>query len=158
MKDGPPKNAVGVDKATEAALQRWAEDGWSQAPYQFERKNLVQDMHGKVGDFWPCEEEALMGYPRDYTCAMPDYKSAPPREFALRRHTLLGNAWSLFVTTFIAQALILPSVQACKMNGDSAMYAVDPSSFDRGRASCPYNLDLAARMENVPETLSEAVF
>ena len=59
-KGSQPKDAAGISEASPEALLRWASDKWSQAPYQYESPNMVQDQAGQKRRLLPCEEEALM--------------------------------------------------------------------------------------------------
>jgi hypothetical protein len=75
------------------------------------------------------------------------------REMRHRRHTLLGNAWSLHVAYFIAQALIIPHAQAGKAPGDSLQYAIAPQDFDFGRKNCPYIQQLDSGDSPLPRSI-----
>ena len=147
-----PVEAVGKEKASAEALQRWAEDKWSQAPYQYEETNMVQDTSGNIRRLLPCEEEKLMGYPQDYTAVLKKAAGEDHKAHAYRRQTLLGNSWSLHVTLFIVQSFIIPHVKSNELCGDSPFQDMDPQSFEWGRNHCPYLRDLQER--DVPQSQS----
>ena len=152
-KDSQPKDAVGLNTASAIAVQRWVEDKWSQAPYQYEDVNMVQDLSGSKRRLLPCEEESLMGYPTDYTSVLKKAPGENHRAMAYRRQTLLGNSWSLHVTVFLVQALIIPHVKSEVLGGDSSFEHIDPVSFQWGRSHCPYLLDLDNRDVNPSQSL-----
>ena len=144
-KDEQPREAAGLTEASQEAKDKWAEDRWSQAPYQYETRNMVQDESGAMRRLLPCEEEKLMGYPPDYTAVLKKSPGENHKAHAYRRQTLLGNAWSLHVTMFLAQALIIPHVKSQEMAGDSCLEHLDPEAFRWGRENCPYLHDLDER-------------
>ena len=147
-KEERPQEAAGLGEASEAAKQRWTQDLWSQAPYQYEDGNLVQDDQGNMRRLLPCEEEKLMGYPADYTAAIKKKAGEGHTAHAYRRQTLLGNSWSLFVTVFIVQSIIVPHIKAEELVGDSCMEHLDPEAYKWGRENCPYLHDLDEREMN----------
>ena len=151
-KASQPIDAAGIGEASPEALVRWAADKWSQAPYQYESANMVQDHVGQKRRLLPCEEEALMGYPVDYTAVLKKSQGDKHQEHAYRRQTLLGNSWSLHVTLFLVQVLIVPYVEAEVMTGDSTLAHIDEASFEWGRLNCPYLHDLEER--GVPSSRS----
>ena len=152
-KDAQPDDAVGLAKASLEARQRWKEDKWSQAPYQYEAENMVQDASGIKRRLLPCEEEQLMGYPPDYTAALKKTPGENHRAHAYRRQTLLGNSWSLHVTVFLVQALILPHVSSHDLTGDSCFEHIDAEAFKWGRENCPYLHDLEKRQLDTSQSL-----
>ena len=99
---------------------------------------MVQDASGIKRRLLPCEEEQSMGYPPDYTAALKKTPGENHRAHAYRRQTLLGNSWSLHVTVFLVQALILPHVSSHDLTGDSCFEHIDAEAFKWGRENCPY--------------------
>jgi len=67
----PGLKPVGLGTASAEAVERWANDLWAQAPYQYELCNMVANRKGQARRLLPCEEELLMGYPWDYTACLP---------------------------------------------------------------------------------------
>ena len=86
-----------------------------------------------------------MGYPVDYTAVFKKSHGDDHQAHAYRRQTLLGNSWSLHVTLFLVQVLIIPYVKAEVMTGDSTLAHIDEASFEWGRLNCPYLHDLEER-------------
>ena len=94
-----------------------------------------------------------MGYPTNYTACLTTADKKDVVTMRNRRHTLLGNSWSLHVIIFLMQVLIIPHIAARRVNGNSAAYAVDPSAFEWGREHCPYIHDIMRRNLVVPAAL-----
>ena len=156
---GPMPNPAGLESASQKAKARWIEDNWSQAPYNFEDMNMVQDENGSQRRLHPCEEEQLMGYPRDYTAVLKKSQDEKHLGMSYRRQTLLGNSWSIFVTIFIIKALVIPNIASGQRQLDSIFEDLEPEAFKWGSANCPYILDLQERSldegQPLPPDLSE---
>ncbi len=84
-------NPARLESASQTAKARWIEDNWSQAPYNFEDMNMVQDENGSQRRLHPCEEEQLMGYPRDYTAVLKKSQDEKHLGMSDRTQTLLGK-------------------------------------------------------------------
>ena len=151
--DGPACQAEESNNVSQEALTRWAADHWSQAPHHFELTNMVADKRGKIRRLLPCEEEMLMGFPSNYTAYLATDNKKDVETMRNRRHTLLGKAWSLHVTLFIATALISPNVAEGGATGNSATFNTAPEAFRWGRDNCPYVQDILARNGVIPGAL-----
>ena len=152
-KQGPEVEPGGLEAASAQALQAWQDDMWAQEPRQYELSNMVIGRIGSPRRLLPCEEELLMGFPRDYTSRLSSSDKKDVRSMRNRRHTLLGNSWSLNVTVFIAENLVVPFVEVDKADGDSRQYHLARKLFDVGREQCPYLHDLSERMPVLPRSL-----
>ena len=93
-----------------------------------------------------------MGYPTDYTAFLVTEDKKDTRTMRHRRHTLLGKAWSLHVTYFIAQALIVRFASATA-SGDSLSLSMSPGAFRWGRENCPYVQQLSLSSSCLPKSL-----
>ena len=91
-----------------------------------------------------------MGYPVDYTAVLKKSQGDKHQEHAYRRQTLLGNSWSLHVTLFLVQVLIVPYVKAEEMTGDSTLAYIDEASFEWGRLNCPISMTLKKEASPLP--------
>ena len=57
---GPRPAAAGLEKCSEEAKRRWAEDDWAQAPYQYEESNFVRPASGQqLRRLTAAEEEGM---------------------------------------------------------------------------------------------------
>ena len=140
-RSGPMSKPAGIKEASSSAITAWKKDYWSQSPYQYEIHNMVMNDQGDMRRLVPCEEEALMGYPRDYTAALKKTADKDQNVYAYRRHSLLGNSWSLFVTTFIVKNFVLPNVVTAVEVQDSPLHFLDEDAYNWGRANCPFLSD-----------------
>jgi hypothetical protein len=134
-----------MEHASSEAFRRWQEDLWAQAPHHYEDSNMVQDARGNRRTLLPCEEDKLMGYPSDYTAVIKKAEGEDHRAHAYRRHTVLGNSWSLHVACFIVKVLISPYVLPEGLQGYSGFEYIDEESFWWGISHCPYLQDLEDR-------------
>ena len=97
----------GIDKCNAEDLRRWKADQFSQAPYQYQDKNLVVNRRGTKRRLTAEEEEKMQGMQVGTTAAViPTARSSTEAE--RRRKSLLGNAWHVQVATFCLQALLAP--------------------------------------------------
>ena len=149
----PGASSRGLATASASTKEAWRADGWAQPPYQYARSNLVQASQGEPRRLLPCEEELLMGYPRDFTSKLLDLDKKNMQLMRNRRHTLLGNAWSLHVSVFLAENVVLPFLPAPIAAGDSRQFSLDVDAFSNAREQCPYVLDLRQRRSSIPGSL-----
>ena len=100
---------AGLSKASAADRSAWQKDRYRFPPFQYQKVNGV--MHRKKG--WRMldieEKEIIMGFPIGHTehC----WKKTQRKQDILgyddmrQRHTLVGNAWNVFVIATLAQSL-----------------------------------------------------
>ena len=143
----------GLAEASADTRTAWRKDRWAQSPYQYARSNCVQAAQGDARRLLPCEEEALMGYPMDFTSKLTDPDKKDTVSMRNRRHTLLGNAWSLNVSIFLAEHIIVPFLPAQPSSGDSKQANLDSSVFAKARNLCPYVQLLRQRGSPIPGSL-----
>ena len=98
---------AGLSKASAADRVAWEKDRRRFPPFQYAKTNGV--MHRKRG--WRMlsieEKEAIMGFPMGHTehCWNKTDRKQDPVGYDDMRHTLIGNAWSVFVVAVLLQGL-----------------------------------------------------
>ena len=106
---------AGLSKATAADRASWEKDRFRFPPYQYAKLNGV--MHRKHG--WRMlaieEKEVLMGFPLEYTAHAwkKGDRKTDPNGADDARHTLVGNAWNVFVIAALVQPL-LEKLELCQ--------------------------------------------
>ena len=123
-KASEPADAAGKHDADAETLEWWAHDEYSQSPYQYGPRNRVTN-GSEQRRLLPIEEERLTGVPDDYTWPCQEkgsdgYAQLPHQR---ARHSLLGNAWNLFVLAFIFQAVIRPRLAEATMLHEPSPWA-----------------------------------
>ena len=122
-------------------LSRWEADAFSQAPYQFRDCNCVINRKRHVRRLYHLEEERLMGFPDDWTFPLvrDNADGGTSRESQHRRHTMLGNAWSIRVCIWILLAAIGSSA-ACRPQPTHVFDPTEPHDGFIARLSFPHPL------------------
>ena len=106
-----PEKAAGLEDSDAATLQRWRDDEFSQAPYQYSERNLVVGRKCTIRRIHAHEEERLAGWPEGWTNPLtraPHCNSFPRHEVERKRKRLLGNAWHGSVALWWFSLLVLP--------------------------------------------------
>ena len=98
---------AGLSKSSAADRLAWQKDRYRFPPFQYQKANGV--MHRKKG--WRMleiqEKEAIMGFPIGHTehCWNKTDRKQNPLCYEDMRHTLIGNAWNVFVIAILVQGL-----------------------------------------------------
>ena len=98
---------AGLSRSTAADRSAWQKDRYRFPPFQYQKVNGVT--HRKKG--WRMleiqEKEAIMGFPVGHTehCWNKTERKQDPIGYDDMRHTLIGNAWNVFVVAILVQAL-----------------------------------------------------
>ena len=102
----PPPRPAGLERCSEEAKRRWAEDQFRYPPYQYDDKFVITS-----SSTWRLlsvtEKELLMGYGYGHTeVAMPASKIKSGRQkYFDARHSYIGDSFSIY--SFVIMAMLL---------------------------------------------------
>ena len=102
----PMDSPRGLSRCDDDARLRWELDEWCQSPYQYLLQNYVVSDQGDHRRLLVEETEKFMGYPKHYTAPVRHLYPDQTVKVQRARLSLLGNAWSILVLTFILQSLL----------------------------------------------------
>ena len=104
-RDNPGRKPAGLSTLNEEERKSWEEDRYRFPPYQYQKKNLIQEPGGKLRLPTVNEREVIMGFPREYTfqCMSKQFHGTPSH--LDERKTLIGNTWNVTVVTWLISQL-----------------------------------------------------
>ena len=95
------RKPAGVHQCTDDEIWRWQVDRHRFPPYQYAKRNCVQNAKGEVRLPTIREKEYLLGFPVGYTVPCCPKSQRGSTDYLDRRQTLLGNTWSVPVVSWI---------------------------------------------------------
>ena len=110
VNQGRPYQAVGRHRSSEAALERWASDGWRYPPYIYNLENLmVNEESGELRLPNATEKELVMfmGGTLSQGCLNPTKVKRDPRQYEDLRCGLIGNSFHAGVVAALYRPLLV---------------------------------------------------
>ena len=102
------RKPAGLSSCLPHEVQRWRDDAHRFPPYQYKDCNTLRSMKGDHRLPTVEEREAILGFPVGYTrqCLSKAFHGKPEHRDC--RLTLLGNSWSVPVTSWLLSQLLMP--------------------------------------------------
>eukprot|EP00438_Fugacium_kawagutii_P027300 Skav202700 [mRNA] locus=scaffold654:350470:356680:- [translate_table: standard] len=104
-RSSPGYKPAGLHQCGPETVQRWQEDQHRYPPYQYRPPNLLINKHNEMRMPAILEKEYIMGFPANYTASCFPKGRRNTVEHLDRRHSLIGNTWSVPVVSWLLSQL-----------------------------------------------------
>ena len=104
-RQNPPRQAAGIQDASDKAKQRWQQDSHRFQVYFYEDRNLIQRPDGQLRLPSLSEKECVMGFPKGYVSEGLDPKLTMNEAFNLGS-CMIGNSFNVFAMGFLLDELL----------------------------------------------------